>query len=186
MTSPLELTQQTAEHLQQRISALANQLKQTADSLHQGEPADLQHLAGEITEVQTQIESLSQQVQEHPLLAESERYATRATDLIEACGSIQQRQDAIDLLKRLQLVKSYDPRDQDAIRQMVDQATGLLNQLTSGSADERRGAVQAGTAGDSPFRALYEWIKKAAVRRTSSLSSIAGAPCCTRTLTRSG
>ena len=62
MTSPLELTQQTAEHLQQRISALANQLKQTADSLHQGEPADLQHLAGEITEVQTQIESLSQQV----------------------------------------------------------------------------------------------------------------------------
>ncbi|MBB03028.1 MAG: hypothetical protein ACE37I_09065 [Rubinisphaera brasiliensis] len=160
MTSPLELTQQTAEHLQQRISALANQLKQTADSLHQGEPADLQHLAGEITEVQTQIESLSQQVQEHPLLAESERYATRATDLIEACGSIQQRQDAIDLLKRLQLVKSYDPRDQDAIRQMVDQATGLLNQLTSGSADERRGAVQAGTAGDSPFRALYEWINR--------------------------
>ncbi|WP_237227400.1 hypothetical protein [Rubinisphaera sp. JC750] len=160
MTSPLELTQQTAELLQQRISALANQLKQTADSLHQGEPADLQHLAGEITEVQTQIESLSQQVQEHPLLSESERYATRATDLIEACGSIQQRQDAIDLLKRLQLVKSYDPRDQDAIRQMVDQATGLLNQLTSGSAEERRGAVQAGTAGDSAFRALYEWINR--------------------------
>jgi len=160
MTAPLELTQQTAENLQQRISALATQMKQTADSLHQGEPADLQYLAGEISEVQNQIQALSQQVQEHPLLAESERYATRAQDLLEACQSIQERQNAIDLLKRLQLVKSFDPRDQDAVRQMVERATGLLGQLTSGSADERKSTVQAATAGDSPFRALYEWISR--------------------------
>ncbi len=155
-----DLSPQTAENLQQRIRDLANLMSRVAESLHQGEPAELQHLSDEIGAVQNSVQGLSRQLEEHPLLADSERYVTRIGDIIESCKLINKRQEAIDQLKRLQLVKSFDQNDQEAFGQLHDRIGDLLHRITSGSVEERSQALAQVVDDRSAFKALYEMINR--------------------------
>lgn len=160
MLDSVDLNPQTAETLQQKIKSLASLMARTAESLAQGEPVELQHLADEIALIQDHVQKVSRQLQEHPLLAEQEKYVTRSGEIIDACRQIGERQQAVDLLRRLQLVKSFSPGDQEAFRQMVDQVSNLVQRLTSGNSEERRQAVRSTMGESSAFRALYELISR--------------------------
>ncbi len=160
MYTPQDLSPQTAENLQQRVRDLASLMTRMAESLHQGEPVELQHLADEIGAVQTTVQGISRQLEEHPLLADSERYVTRVSDIIESCKVINTRQEAIDQLKRLQLVKSFEQSDQEALGQLQDRVGTILHTLTNGSVEERREAMDNVLKQESPFRALYEMINR--------------------------
>ncbi len=160
MYTPQDLSPQTAENLQQRVRDLASLMTRMAESLHQGEPVELQHLADEIGAVQTTVQGISRQLEEHPLLADSERYVTRVSDIIESCKVINTRQEAIDQLKRLQLIKSFEQSDQEALGQLQDRVGTILHTLTNGSVEERREAMDNVLKQESPFRALYEMINR--------------------------
>jgi len=155
-----DLTPQTAENLQLRIRDLATLMTRVAESLHQGDPVELQHLADEIGAVQTTVQGLSRQLEDHPLLADSERYVTRVSDIIESCKLIGTRQEAIDQLKRLQLVKSFDQNDHEAFGQLQDRVGAVLHSLTNGSVEERRQAMTNVLEDQSAFKALYEMINR--------------------------
>jgi len=160
MTDLLKLTPQTADNLQLRIQSLATLMARTAESLQRGEQADLQHLANELTQVQDQMQTVSHLLREHPLLSDQERQSLQTAEMIAACREIGERQRAVDQLKRLQLVKSFDPNDQEAFRQMIDQVTGQIHKLTSGNAEERRQTTQAVFEEHSPYRAVYELVNR--------------------------
>lgn len=160
MYSPQDLSPQTAENLQQRIQALASLMSQVAESLHQGEPVELQHLANEIESVQATVQNLSKQLEEHPLLADSEREATCLNDIIESCKLINTRQQAIDQLKRLQLVKSFDAADQESFEQLQSQLEMIFHRLTTGTLEQRQQAMQNVLGEDAAVQMLYELIDR--------------------------
>ncbi|MBL4883027.1 MAG: hypothetical protein JKY95_00645 [Planctomycetaceae bacterium] len=160
MYSPQDLSPQTAENLQQRIQALASLMSQVAESLHQGEPVELQHLANEIESVQATVQNLSKQLEEHPLLADSEREATCLNDIIESCKLINTRQRAIDQLKRLQLVKSFDAADQESFEQLQSQLEMIFHRLTTGTLEQRQQAMQNVLGEDAAVQMLYELIDR--------------------------
>ena len=160
MTDSLQLTPQTADNLHLRIQALATLMASTAESLQHGEQVELQHLANELTQVQDLVQSVSKLLSEHPLLSDQERQTLQTSEMITACRELGDRQRAIDQFKRLQLVKSYEPADQEGFRQFTDQVSGLIQRLTSGSAEERRHTTQAIFAEHSPFRAVYELVNR--------------------------
>ena len=160
MYSPQDLSPQTAENLQQRIQALASLMSQVAESLHQGEPVELQHLANEIESVQATVQNLSKQLEEHPLLADSEREASCLNDIIESCKLINTRQQAIDQLKRLQLVKSFDAADQESFEQLQSQLEMIFHRLTTGTLEQRQQAMQNVLGEDAAVQMLYELIDR--------------------------
>lgn len=160
MHTPQDLSPQTAGNLQQRIEELAGLMSRAAESLHQGEPVKLQHVADEINSLQTTVQGLSKQFEEHPLLADSEKKVTRASDIIELCKVIDTRQQSLDQLKRLQLVKSYDQDDQESFTQLQHHLEAIFHSLTAGTIEQRQEATQNITSEDSPIRALYELINR--------------------------
>ncbi len=160
MSMSQELTPQTAENLQQRIHDLAGLMSRVAESLHQGDPVELQHLSDEINAVQHIVRTLSRQLEDHPLLADSERHVNRVGEIIESCKKINMRQEAIDQLKRLQLIKSFDQNDHEAFEQLQSRIAAVLHPLTNGSVEQRREAMESIMDRQSAFRALYEMVNR--------------------------
>lgn len=157
---PNEITPQSAESLRMRMQDLAGMMQRTADSLQRGESVELSYIADEIRNVQNLIGSMADKLRDHPLLAPMERSATDLQGIIDSCRSIQLRQDAIDKLNRLQLVKSFDETDRDGFDKMSSLVNSVITKLTSGSVDDRKRAVEQVMSPDSAYRALYEMITR--------------------------
>jgi len=155
-----DVTPKSAEMLRMRMQELADTMSRTSESLKRGESVELQFVADEIRTVQELMDSMSSRLKEHPLLAPAEHDAGRIEDIVDACQQIEVRQQAIDRLKRLQLVKSFDENDRDAFQSMANRVNELMERLTSGSGDERRAAVEQVNSGESPFRAVYEMVNR--------------------------
>ena len=141
MNTSQELTPQSAETLKMRMQDLAGTMAKAAESLQKGESVELQYVADEIGNVQQLMKSLSDKLREHPLLASSEQNSNDLTSLAEACRQIEMRQQAIDKLKRLQLVKSFDENDRGAFEEMAQKVTSVIETLTNGQAEDRKRAV---------------------------------------------
>ncbi|HBN74677.1 hypothetical protein [Rubinisphaera italica] len=160
MNTSQELTPQSAETLKMRMQDLAGTMAKAAESLQKGESVELQYVADEIGNVQQLMKSLSDKLREHPLLASSEQNSNDLTSLAEACRQIEMRQQAIDKLKRLQLVKSFDENDRGAFEEMAQKVTSVIETLTNGQAEDRKRAVDLVTMSDSPYRAVYEMVNR--------------------------
>tara|TARA_R110002020_G_scaffold96478_13_gene231015 strand:+ start:299 stop:883 length:585 start_codon:yes stop_codon:yes gene_type:complete len=160
MNTSQELTPQSAETLQMRMKELATTMAKAADSLQKGESIELQYVADEIGNVQQLMKSLAGKLQEHPLLASSEQNSNDMSSIVEACRQIEIRQQAIDKLKRLQLVKSFDENDRGAFEEMSQKVTSVIETLTNGQSEDRKRAVDLVTMSDSPYRAVYEMVNR--------------------------
>ncbi len=160
MNTSQELTPQSAEALRMRMQDLAETMTRAAESLKQGESAELQYVADEIAKVQQLMNSLSEKLREHPLLAESEQNSSEMSTIVEACRQIDIRQQAIDKLKRLQLVKSFDENDRGAFEEMSHKVTNVIETLMNGQAEDRKRTVDLVTMQDSPYRAVYEMVNR--------------------------
>ncbi|HCS51047.1 hypothetical protein [Rubinisphaera sp.] len=160
MNTSQELTPQSAETLQMRMKELAATMAKAADSLQKGESIELQYVADEIGNVQQLMKSLAGKLQEHPLLASSEQNSNDMSSIVEACRQIEIRQQAIDKLKRLQLVKSFDENDRGAFEEMSQKVTSVIETLTNGQSEDRKRAVDLVTMSDSPYRAVYEMVNR--------------------------
>ena len=155
-----ELTAQSAETLRMRMQDLAGSMNRVADSLQRGETVELSYISDEIRNVQELMTNLSSKLREHPMLASSERNATDMNEILESCRSIQLRQDAVEKLKRLQLVKSFDEADKDAFDEMSQKIEQVIERLTNGDADERKRSAELTSTPDSAYRALFEMINR--------------------------
>ena len=160
MNTSQELTPQSAETLQMRMKELATTMAKAAESLQKGESIELQYVADEIGNVQQLMKSLAGKLQEHPLLASSEQNSNDMSSIVEACRQIEIRQQAIDKLKRLQLVKSFDENDRGAFEEMSQKVTSVIETLTNGQSEDRKRAVDLVTMSDSPYRAVYEMVNR--------------------------
>ncbi len=155
-----DVTPKSAEMLRMRMQELADTMSRTSESLKRGESVELQFVADEIRAVQELMDSMSSRLKEHPLLAPAEHDAGRIEDIVDACQQIEVRQQAIDRLKRLQLVKSFDENDRDAFQSMANRVNELMERLTNGTGEERRAVVEQVNAGESPFRAVFEMVNR--------------------------
>ncbi len=160
MPEILELSLETAEHLRHNLRNLASLMARSAESLRQGEPADLDLLAEEIAQVREQVRVVEGHLEDHPLLAEYERSIRSTEDIVQVCQEIARRQEALDLLHQLQLVKSFDPADREALQGLNVKIEELLVQLTTGASEQRQHVVQTVTAEESPWRTLYVLVSQ--------------------------
>ncbi|MCG6157287.1 hypothetical protein [Rubinisphaera margarita] len=155
-----DVTPKSAEMLRMRMQELADTMSRTSESLKRGESVELQFVADEIRAVQELMDSMSSRLKEHPLLAPAEHDAGRIEDIVDACQQIEVRQQAIDRLKRLQLVKSFDENDREAFQAMSNRVNEYMDKLTNGSGEERRATVDQVNAAESPFRAVFEMVNR--------------------------